>query len=241
MQTVQRGKFVILTGKGDIALKEALALRNQVFRLGGNDQDRFDAQSYHCVVKDRETAQVLAAFRMILYPSGAKAEGGYASSFYDLGNFRHITAPVLEVGRFCTAPGLRDPDVVRASWTAVTDLVQAQRVDLMFGCSSFFEEDIENLYDAFSFLAANYLAPNIIAPKERAPHRVKLSGHPHYRLRKDALAQIPPLLKTYLKMGGWVSDHAVIDHDLGTIHVLTGVEVSKIPESRAASLRRDAI
>ena len=43
-----------------------------------------------------------------------------------------------------------------------------------------------------------------------------------------------------LKMGGWVSDHAVIDRDLGTIHVFTGVEVKNIPASRLVSLHRDA-
>ncbi|MEM9211400.1 MAG: ornithine-acyl-ACP acyltransferase, partial [Pseudomonadota bacterium] len=55
-----------------------------------------------------------------------------------------------------------------------------------------------------------------------------------------ALRQIPPLLKTYLRMGGWVSDHAVIDRDLRTIHVFTGVEIAKIPPARRKALLRDA-
>jgi hypothetical protein len=44
-------------------------------------------------------------------------------------------------------------------------------------------------------------------------------------------------LRTYLAMGGWVSDHAVVDDDLGTLHVFTGVEVGKVPGTRAARLR----
>lgn len=49
--------------------------------------------------------------------------------------------------------------------------------------------------------------------------------------------QMPPLLKTYLLMGGWVSDHAVIDPHMNTLHVFTGVETKAIPESRKRLLR----
>ena len=51
---------------------------------------------------------------------------------------------------------------------------------------------------------------------------------------------MPALLRTYLGMGGWVSDHAVIDRTLNTLHVFTGVEISAIPKSRARLLRADA-
>ena len=52
-----------------------------------------------------------------------------------------------------------------------------------------------------------------------------------------AMRAMPPLLRSYLAMGGWVSDHAVVDRDLGTMHVFTGVEIAKVPPSRARLLR----
>ena len=48
---------------------------------------------------------------------------------------------------------------------------------------------------------------------------------------------MPPLLRTYLMMGGWVSDHAVVDTDLNTLHVFTGLEIAAVPPSRARLLR----
>ena len=54
---------------------------------------------------------------------------------------------------------------------------------------------------------------------------------------KAAQAKMPPLLRTYLLMGGWVSDHAVIDRDLGTLHVFTGLEIGAVPPARARLLR----
>ena len=38
-------------------------------------------------------------------------------------------------------------------------------------------------------------------------------------------------------MGGWVSNHAVADRELDTLHVFTCVEVDRVPAARAASLR----
>ena len=54
---------------------------------------------------------------------------------------------------------------------------------------------------------------------------------------KRAAATMPPLLRSYLAMGAWVSDHAVIDRDLNTLHVFTGVEIAAIPPARARLLR----
>jgi hypothetical protein len=48
---------------------------------------------------------------------------------------------------------------------------------------------------------------------------------------------MPPLLRTYLMMGGWVSDHAVVDDHMNTLHVFTGVEIGAIPPVRKRLLR----
>ena len=51
------------------------------------------------------------------------------------------------------------------------------------------------------------------------------------------MKRMPPLLRSYLAMGGWVSDHAVVDRDMNTLHVFTGLEVRAIPPARARALR----
>lgn len=51
------------------------------------------------------------------------------------------------------------------------------------------------------------------------------------------MLELPPLLRTYLLMGGRVSDHAVIDTELDTLHVFTGLEIAAIPGAGARALR----
>jgi hypothetical protein len=38
-------------------------------------------------------------------------------------------------------------------------------------------------------------------------------------------------------MGGWVSDHAVLDPDLDTTHVFTALTIAAIPAPRTRALR----
>jgi putative hemolysin len=87
------------------------------------------------------------------------------------------------------------------------------------------------------------LAAECIGPAEHLPGRKAAEVVDYPRLagpvldRRAALAALPPLLRTYLGMGGWVSDHAVVDRELDTLHVFTCVEVDRVPPARAASLR----
>jgi putative hemolysin len=48
---------------------------------------------------------------------------------------------------------------------------------------------------------------------------------------------LPPLLRAYLGLGGKVSDHAIIDPDLGTTLLFTGLNVAQVPQKRAQRLR----
>ncbi|MEM9716157.1 MAG: GNAT family N-acyltransferase [Pseudomonadota bacterium] len=240
MQTNDRGAYRVLVGQGGEVQRKALALRSAMFRNGADDQDGFDDSCTHCVLERVSDARVVATFRMLLLKNGFDVDQSYAAQFYDLGNFGAISGKLLEIGRFCADPDLQDPEAIRLTWTAITDMALKHEVQLLFGCSSFHTTEPRRISAALRFLADGYLAPSDLAPAERFEETAKLNGFPPHAHRRDALAQIPPLLKTYLKMGAWVSDHAVIDRDLGTIHVLTGLETSKIPKARVASLKRDA-
>ena len=93
--------------------------------------------------------------------------------------------------------------------------------------------------DAFAMLRDRHIAPPRWRPRVKAPDVFRFAA----RLRRKpdlraAMKKMPPLLRTYLMMGGWVSDHAVIDRDLGTLHVFTGLEIASVPAGRARLLRR---
>ncbi|MBT8476823.1 MAG: ornithine-acyl-ACP acyltransferase, partial [Alphaproteobacteria bacterium] len=111
-------------------------------------------------------------------------------------------------------------------------------VEMLFGCSSFRGTDADTYRDAFAILKERHLAPKRWLPKVKAPDVFRFAR----RLRRKpdarrAMLTMPPLLRSYLVMGGWVSDHAVVDRDMDTLHVFTGLEISAIPPARARLLR----
>jgi putative hemolysin len=93
--------------------------------------------------------------------------------------------------------------------------------------------------DAFALLAERHLAPKRWLPRVKAPKVFRYASQLGLKRpdMKLALGRMPPLLRTYLTLGGWVSDHAVVDHDLNTLHVFTGLEIDRVPPSRARLLR----
>ena len=205
----------------------------------GLDVDEFDAHCRHMMVEDSRSGQLVCCFRMMPLDSGADIGRSYSAKYYDLDALRSYEGPLVEMGRFCIHPAWKDPAILRVAWTAMTKFVDDNKVKMLFGCSSFEGVDAENYADAFALLTEKHIAPKRLLPRVKAP-KVVLFGR-QFRLRapnmKLALSRMPPLLRTYLVMGGWVSDHAVVDNELNTLHVFTGVEISRVPKSRARLLR----
>ena len=241
MLSLLRGRYRARTAEtpGDIAV--AQALRGLCFRGAGAgpDADAFDAACTHVLVEDAATAAPVCCFRLLPLADGQAIARSYSAQFYDLAALAAFPGPMAEVGRFCIHPDRRDPDILRLAWGAMTAFVDARGVQMLFGCSSFQGTDAAGYRDAFALLKDAHLAPRRWQPRIKAadvfPYADDLS-HVTPDPRRAALA-MPPLLRTYLLMGGWVSDHAVIDRAMGTLHVFTGLEIATIPPARARLLR----
>jgi putative hemolysin len=197
----------------------------------GRDADSFDDGAAHLLVCDQ--GRPVACCRLMLH-RGAGVLSGYTAGFYDLTPFAAYPAPMLELGRFCLHPDRHDPDLLRLAWAMVARLVDAEGVGLLFGCSSFDGADPARHAGALAALVP-HAGPEALRPRAlAAPGRVALAELAQARPAPDAL---PALLRSYLALGGWVSDHAVRDPALDTLHVLTAVDVAAIPPARARALR----
>ncbi len=238
MRPLRKGALTarLAEGAGDRA--RVLAFRRAAFpRRDGPEEDAQDALSAHVMVEDG-AGQLLGCFRVMLFGWGAGLAQGYAARFYDVAPLAGYARPIAEMGRFCLAPGGVHPDVLRLAWGAMTRIVDEGQAGLLVGCTSFRGADWQAHRPGLALLAAEFLGPPERRPGRKAAETVDfaaLAGP--VTDRRVSLAALPPLLRTYLGMGGWVSDHAVVDRDLDTLHVFTCVEVDRIPPARAASLR----
>ncbi|MFC3168298.1 GNAT family N-acetyltransferase [Paracoccus fontiphilus] len=242
MQPLRKGRYLARLAETSDDLRATQRLRWLCFvaRNGAADDgaqldaDALDAECRHMLVEDGTTGQLACCFRFLPLDGGRDIARSYSAQFYDLSALESFDAPMLEVGRFCVHPSMRDPDIIRTAWAALTRLVEESGVQMLFGCSSFIGTEPEAHADAFAVLRARHLAPGRWWPRIKAPNvfrfaRALLPGQPDPR---RAMAAMPPLLRSYLALGGWVSDHAVVDPALRTMHVFTGVEIGAIPAAR---------
>lgn len=242
------GRFRARLAEADDDVRACQRLRHWAFREArgvcsgdglGLDQDEFDPHCRHMMIEDTRTGDLVCAFRMMPLNNGSEISRSYSAKYYNLDALEDYPGKMVEMGRFCLAPGCKDPAVVRVAWAAMTRFVDDEKVQLMFGCSSFHGVEADEYMDAFALLKEKHLAPPRWLPRVKAPKVFRFARKLGLRRpnMKLALGRMPPLLRTYLVMGGWVSDHAVIDTDLNTLHVFTGVEIARVPSKRAKLLR----
>jgi len=240
-----KGRFRARLAESPEDIRAAQRLRYMAFRAGrvgeaggGLDSDAFDEGCQHLLIETLTGGAVVGTCRLLMIRQAEALQACYAAQFYDLAPFAACTTPMLEIGRFCLLPSEHDADALRLAWAALTRIVDSEGVTLMFGCSSFAGVAAEPHKEALALLATAHIGPAHQRPGRKAGATVALEPSPHDP--KRALGQMPPLLRSYLAMGGWVSDHAVLDPDLDTLHVFTAVEIAAIPPVRARLLRLDA-
>jgi L-ornithine Nalpha-acyltransferase len=236
-----RGRYRARTAATPEDRAAAQGLRTLCFRDPGGppDNDAFDDACTHVLVEDTRTGTLVCCFRLLPLSAGCEISRSYSAQFYDLAALSAYPGRMVEMGRFCIHPDWRDADILRVAWGAMTAYVDGEGVEMLFGCSSFHGTEADEYLDAFAMLKEAHLAPRRWLPRVKAPDVFRFAQ----KLRRKkpdarrAMMGMPPLLRTYLMMGGWVSDHAVVDRDLNTLHVFTGLEIAAIPPARARLLR----
>ncbi|SFS08893.1 GNAT family N-acetyltransferase [Yoonia litorea] len=213
-------------------LQACLDLRARCFRRSEcDDTDAFDAHCRHLMVCDGN-ARVMATARFRVLQDDADVCASYTAQHYDLNAFLTLDDPMLEIGRFCLAPGSADTDVLRIAWAALTRIVDDAQVRFLFGCTSFQGTEPELYGQALQTLAQKHLGPETLRPKAVTEHAIPLQS-----IAPVGQTPMPNLLRAYLTMGGWVGDTLTVDHQMRTMHIFTCLDVATVPPARARALR----
>lgn len=202
---------------------------------GVGDGDADDAACLHFHLSHGQGQAPLGTLRLRRHPDGPSLLGGYSARFYDLTALTGAGGVTLELGRLCTEPGLASAEALRLLWAGVARVALLTGAARLVGCTSFPGPDPAPLAPALALLAADHLGPPDLRPALKAPETVPF---PPAARDPSAATLLPPLLRAYLGLGGWVSDHLVIDRDLGTCHVFTCVDIDHMPKARRRLLAR---
>jgi L-ornithine Nalpha-acyltransferase len=244
---------VLLAVKREV--KRAQRLRYRVFYKTGNaiadaatllsrrDRDRFDKICDHLIVVDHTERQrfgharkpkVVGACRLLRQSVAEAHDGFYSAREFDLAGVteRHPHLKFLELGRFCVLPSYRSKRTAELLWQGIWRYVRHHRADVLIGCGSLEGTDPMLLAPQLSYLHHHGRAPD--------GWQARAKGRPlGLSIRTDWLAKdgvdvtearraLPPLIKAYLRLGAFVGDGAVIDHQFGTTDVLIMLPIAAI-------------
>lgn len=196
------------------------------------DFDHFDHACDHLVVIDTslpQDAQVVGTYRFMRQVHARKTGGYYSAGEYDVTPLNANGGEVMELGRSCVDPAFRNRYTMQLLWRGIAEYVRAYNIDLMFGCASFAGTDADALAHPLSYLHHTHLAPEPLRARA-LPHRFSpMALLPEEAIdRKQALALMPPLIKGYLRLGAYVGEGAVVDHQFNTTDVCIIVKTDQM-------------
>ena len=199
------------------------------------DFDGFDEVCDHLLVLDRRRGEgpegIVGTYRLIRRAAAARMGRFYSSAEYDIQKMIDYPGEVLELGRSCIAKDARNTATMQMLWRGIALYAYHYDIQVMFGCASFPGTDPSQHAQAMSYLYHHHLAPPEIRTRAVASRYVKMDTLERdcYDARK-AMARVPPLIKGYLRLGGFVGDGAVIDAEFNTTDVFIIVKTELVTE-----------
>jgi putative hemolysin len=209
------------------------------------DFDRFDEICDHLLVLDHSrgvgAASVVGTYRLIRRGAAARLGTFYSASEYDISRLAAYPGEILELGRSCVDAAYRQRPAMQLLWSGIAAYVFHYDIALMFGCASLPGTDPDALAVPLSYLYHHHLAPPALRPKALAGRYVDMC-----RLAVGAIdptraqGALPPLIKGYLRLGGFVGDGAVIDEQFNTTDVCIVVKTDLVTEKYSRHYERQS-
>ncbi|MCP3798129.1 GNAT family N-acetyltransferase [Allokutzneria sp. A3M-2-11 16] len=208
-----RSTYSLLVARDGDDVVAAQRLRHQVFagEMGADlpgplDVDPFDEICDHLLVRDDSSGEIVGTYRVL--PAGRSARC-YSETEFDLGALAPLRASLAETGRSCVHPDHRSGAVIGLVWAGLARYMLLTGHEWLAGCASV------PLADGGASAAAVW---DRVRSKHYAPEEYRV--RPWNPWEADALmrsrrAEMPPLLRAYLRIGAWVCGPPAHDPEFG--------------------------
>jgi L-ornithine Nalpha-acyltransferase len=188
------------------------------------DMDVWDTVAEHLIVLQRlpdqkDKAMLVGTLRLVRRERLPEGLGFYTSQAFDLSPLLSNFDRVVEMGRFCVARHLRGGRVILMLWNQLTDFVNKHDIQALFGCGSFPGTDPWAHQSVFSELHRTHVAPECFRPRVAVPNHIPLERFATSAEAHPTPTELPPLIRSYLRLGAYVSDSAIVDEQFNTCYV----------------------
>lgn len=251
---VRAGKLEIRLAITPQEIDAAQALRYQVFyeemkakpsdqaRKLKRDFDRFDQFCDHLIILDNQSLEnladqsplnpspnVVATYRLMKREAAKKCGQFYSQDEYDISRLLAHPGEIMELGRSCVAKPYRAGPAMQLLWRGIVEYVRFYQVQIMFGCASLPGTHLQELATQLSYLHHFHLAPPDLRAVAVANRYVDMNMISKEKIDvRTTLVNLPPLIKGYLRLGGFIGDGAVVDEQFNTTDVNVVVKTALV-------------
>jgi putative hemolysin len=221
--------------------EEMSAVPGALAMLSRRDEDAYDAVFDHLLVVDHgnqdngrrwRRPRVVGTYRVLRQGVADLYDGFYTQGEYNilpLLEAKGADYSFVELGRSCVLKPYRNKRTLELLWQGVWSYVREHGANVMIGCASFEGIDPRAHAAALSYLYHTALAPAEWRVKAHDHLRVDMNMMPLDAVdMRAAIKALPPLIKGYLRLGAYIGDGAVIDHQFGTTDVMIILPVEAI-------------
>ena len=193
-QITRAGKNMILINGCHVTLSVLRSLGEYLVDIHGQNENlallRADHQFY---LLDHYAALSIGRF--------------YSEEEFSLHGLAHLQGPVLEIGRTCVDPAYRNGGTIAVLWGELAEVLNQGDYHYLMGCASIPMHDGGiQAHAIMQRLRERYLCNEHLRAEPKKPL-------PALDLPSNVIAEMPPLLKAYMRLGAKICGEPCWDED----------------------------
>lgn len=234
---IEKNNFIIKIADQASEIEKAQRLRKQVFsqvsegfKTRDIDVDDYDSVADHLIVIDKTNLEVVGTYRFLL---SDKVHKHYSGREFDLTEFLKLPGRKMELGRASVDPKARAGVIITLLWRGIAEYLKITKSDYMFGCSSMWNLNTDEIQRLCEVLRRK----NLVSEIEVQPHESHKPLFNFQGIAQKPISEfddeiiydlIPTLVKTYIHVGSKFTLPPAYDAKLGTYEFFGYVETQNI-------------
>jgi putative hemolysin len=219
----------------EVFYEECGAKPTEEMRATRMEISELDFVADHLIVLDTDLAegeQVVGNYRLLRGDAAKRYGKFYSQDEFNIDKLLQSGENLLELGRSCVHQDYRTRPVLELLWQGIAEYVMHHEVRFLFGCPSFMgTTDPQSIANELSYLYHFHLAPENLRARTLDHLYVSMNLMPKEKVNeKAALANLPALIKSYLRIGVMVADGAFIDHQFNSVDVFVAFDMARLTE-----------
>ncbi len=216
-----------------VFVEEMGAKASPEMHAGKIDFDEFDNLCDHMLIVDNEkNGKVVGTYRLLRRSRLPADRRFYTEGEYNISKaLGHFKGEIMELGRSCVDKEYRNRSTIQLLWRAIGDYTGTHGVKMLFGCASFPGSDHKLHAKQLAYLYHYHLAPEEFRPRALESLYTSMNLYKKEELdAKEILSSLPPLIKGYLRLGGYIGDGAFEDVGYNTTDVCIILDTANITD-----------